>query len=50
MIDVSSMSVLVTDVIAPLCGAAFGIAFVFAMGGKIVKSLLDMGLHGRFRI
>lgn len=50
MIDASSMSVIVTDIIAPLSGAAAGVAIAFALGGKIVRWFLDMAFNGRFRI
>lgn len=29
---------------------AFGIAFVFAFGSKLVRSLLNMGLDGKFKL
>lgn len=29
---------------------AFSVAFVFGLGGKMVHSLLSMGLDGRFKL
>lgn len=29
---------------------AFAVAFVFAFGGKLIRSLLSMGLDGKFKL
>lgn len=29
---------------------AFGVAFVFAFGGKLVRSFLSMGFDGKFKL
>lgn len=50
MIDADSMHVIVTDIIAPLVGAGFGIALAFALGGKIVRWFMDMAFNGKMRI
>lgn len=35
---------------AELAAPAFAIAFVFAFGSKIVRSLLNMGMDGKFKL
>lgn len=50
MIDAESMHVIVTDIIAPLASAGFGIALCFVLGGKIVRWFMDMAFNGKMRI
>lgn len=38
------------EIFTELAVPAFGIAFTFGFGAKIIKSLLSMGLDGRFKI
>lgn len=40
----------VVNLFAGLAGPAFGIAFIFAFGGKLVRSFLSMAFEGRFRL
>lgn len=47
--DAEAVSALI-NIFAGIAGPAFGIALVFGMGGKIVKSLLSMGLDGKFKL
>lgn len=47
--DAESVTVLI-ELFAQVAGPAFGIALTFGMGAKIVKSLLSMGLDGKFKI
>lgn len=47
--DAETISTIV-GLFADLAVPAFSIAFIFAFGGKIVKSLLSMGLDGKFKI
>lgn len=35
---------------AQIAGPAFGIAFVFGFGAKLVSSFLSMGLDGNFKL
>lgn len=46
VIDVSG----IIEIFASIAVPAFSVAFVFGMGGKIVHSLLSMGLDGRFKL
>lgn len=43
---VSAVVALFGDIAVP----AFGIAFAFGFGAKLVKSLLNMGLDGKFKL
>lgn len=40
----------VIDLFAQIAGPAFGVAFVFAFGSKLVHSFLSMGFDGRFKL
>lgn len=40
----------VVQCFADLAGPAFSIAFIFAFGGKLVRSFLSMSFDGRFRL
>lgn len=35
---------------AEIAGPAFGVAFVFGLGSKLVHSFLSMGLDGKFKL
>lgn len=43
---VSAVVALFADIAVP----AFGIAFTFAFGAKLIRSLLNMGLDGKFKL
>lgn len=47
--DAATVSALI-EIFKDLAIPAFGIAFTFGFGAKIIKSLLSMGLDGRFKI
>lgn len=38
---------LLIDTLAPMFGAAFGVAFVLGFGAKLVNVFLDLSLGGR---
>lgn len=40
----------VVNIFGSIAVPGFAIAFVFAFGGKIVKSLLSMGFDGKFKL
>lgn len=40
----------VIQLFADLAGPAFGVAFVFAFGGKLVRSFLNMSFDGKFKL
>lgn len=40
----------IIDVFAQIAGPAFSVAFVFAFGGKLVRSFLNMGFDGKFKL
>lgn len=43
-------TVAIVELFAEIAGPAFGVAFVFGMGAKIVHSFLSMGLDGKFKL
>lgn len=47
--DADSIRAVIT-IFADLAAPAFGIAFVFAFGGKMVRSFLNMGFDGKFKL
>lgn len=40
----------VISLFAEIAGPAFGVAFVFGFGSKLIHSFLSMGLDGRFKL
>ena len=44
--DIGEIIKIFGDIAVP----GFSVAFVFAFGGKIVRSLLNMGLDGKFKL
>lgn len=51
--DITNMNIDYAEIIrifASVAIPAFGVAFVFAFGEKIVRSLLSMMLGGKFKI
>lgn len=40
----------VIGLFADIAGPAFGVAFVFAFGGKLVRSFLNMSFDGKFKL
>lgn len=47
--DADSIRVVI-QLFADIAGPAFSVAFVFAFGGKLVKSFLNMAFDGKFRL
>lgn len=44
--EISAVIQLFSDIAVP----AFSIAFIFAFGGKLVRSLLSMAFDGKFKL